>query len=102
MATAKSENLDRSEELEATREAARAALENLIQAKEHFKKAAEAAGLDAKHEAQEKFHRGRDKAEAVGEQLSEAAINCVVDKPLTTLGIAFLGGFLIAQLMGRR
>lgn len=96
------EKTDKAEELDATREAARAALENLLQAKEHFKKAAEAAGLDAKHEAQEKLHRGRDKAEQVGDQLSDAIISCVSDKPLTTLGVAFLGGFLIAQLMGRR
>ena len=102
MATAKSENLDKSDELEATREAARAALENLLQAKEHFKKAAEAAGLDAKHDAEETLHKGREKAEALGEQLSRAAVNCVVEKPLTTLGIAFVGGYLIAQLLGRR
>jgi ElaB/YqjD/DUF883 family membrane-anchored ribosome-binding protein len=102
MATARKDDMDRSAEFEASREAARAALENLLEAKEHFKKAAEAAGIDLKHEAADKLHEGRDRAEALGEQLYATANMFVTDKPLSTLSIAFIGGFLIAQMLGRK
>lgn len=81
--------------ISASKEAAMAALENLLEAKRHFKLAAEAAGLDLKHEAIERFDKGREKAE----ELSEQAIQYAQEKPLASLGIAFAAGLIVAQLL---
>lgn len=102
MATATNEELEKTVELEASKEAARAALENLLEAKEHFKKAAEAAGLDLKHEAEEQFSKGKAKAEELGEQVSAQANEFVHERPLATIGIAFASGFLLSQIFGRK
>ncbi len=93
-------NLTKEEEeaISATKEAAMAALEALLEAKKHFKLAAEAAGLDLKHEAIEKFEQGKEKAE----EISEQAIKYTQEKPLASLGIAFAAGLIMAQLLSRR
>ena len=87
----------RVEEVDAGKEAVLAAYNNLLQASEHFKLAAQAAGLDLKQEASTQLERGREKASAVREQASDY----VHERPLPALGIAFIVGFLIAQLFGR-
>ncbi|GGD06119.1 DUF883 family protein [Halopseudomonas salina] len=85
-------------EKDAGKEAVMAAYSNLVEAKEHFKHAAEAAGLDLKNEASDQFLKGKAKA---GE-LSSQANSYVQEKPLTSLGIAFAAGFLISQLYSRK
>lgn len=102
MVTATKEGLEKTVELEASKEAAQAAFENLLEAKEHFKKAAEAAGLDLKHEAVEQFSKGKAKAEELGEQVSAQANQFVHEKPLATLAIAFASGFLVSQIFGKK
>ncbi len=88
----------REEELAASKEAVLSAYDKLLEAKEHFKLAAEAAGVDIKDEATEQFLKGRAKTEELGEQ---AAVY-VREKPLATLGIAFITGFVLSQLFSRK
>lgn len=96
MVAAKKEGRD--EELEASKKSAREALEKLLEAKEHFREAAEAAGLDARDEAVEQLARGRAKVD----EFSGEASDYMHEKPLQTLGIAFLGGFILAHLLSRK
>lgn len=98
MVTATKEEPAQTTEIDAGKEAVLAAYNNMLEAKEHFKLAAQAAGLDLKSEATVQLLKGRDKAEALGQQASEY----VHEKPLATLGIAFLAGFLFSQLFTKR
>jgi len=88
----------REKELEASRQAAIEALDKLLEAKSHFRSAAEAAGLDLKNEAIDQLTEGRAKAE----ELSLQATEYVYEKPLSSLAIAFVGGFVISQLLSRK
>jgi ElaB/YqjD/DUF883 family membrane-anchored ribosome-binding protein len=92
------ERKEREAELAASKEAAIEAYERLLEARHHFRQAAEAAGMEAKQEAFEQFARGREKAEALGSE----ATRYVRDKPLASLGLAFLAGYILAQIFGRR
>jgi len=98
MATAGKEEAAKSSEIDSGKEAVLAAYNNMLEAKEHFKLAAQAAGMDLKSEAATQLLKGRDKAEALGHQASDY----VHEKPLATLGIAFLAGFLFSQVFTRR
>ncbi len=82
-------------ELDASRKAAMDALDKLLEAKSHFRSAAEAAGLDLKDEAIDRLTEGRVKAEELGARASDY----VYEKPLTSLAIAFAGGFVLSQLL---
>lgn len=88
----------REEELAASKKAALSAYDKLLEAKEHFKLAAEAAGVDLKDEATEQLLKGRAKAEDLGEQASVY----IREKPLTTIGIAFITGYILSQLFSRK
>ena len=88
----------KADELAASKEAVLSAFDILLEAKEHFKSAAEAAGVDIKDEATEQLLKGREKTEALGEQAS----GFIREKPLATLGIAFITGFVISQLSTRK
>lgn len=99
MSTAKeTERKDREVELGASKEAAMAAYEKLLDARQHFRKAAEAAGMDMRDEAVQQLERGRDKASELGDE----AGRYVRDKPMASLGMAFLAGYILAQIFGRR
>lgn len=88
----------REDELAASKEAVLSAYDKLLEAKEHFRLAAEAAGVDIKHEATEQLLKGRAKTE----ELSKQASVFFREKPLTTLGIAFVTGLIISQLFSRK
>jgi ElaB/YqjD/DUF883 family membrane-anchored ribosome-binding protein len=94
--TAKQKSYDT--ELDASRKAALEAFDKLLEARKHFTMAAEAAGLDLKDEAVEQLARGRVKAQELGEVANEY----MRDKPLHTLGIAFLAGYVLAQMSSRK
>lgn len=96
MATAK-DATSKDKVLDASKEEAMQAYQNLLDAKEHFRKAAEAAGMDLKAEATDQLLKGREKAEALGHEASRY----MHEKPLATLGIAFLAGFVFSQLFSR-
>lgn len=95
MPTAKKDNND---ELAASKEAAMDALDKLLEARDHFRHAAESAGLDLKDEAIQQLEMGKAKVN----ELSAEASTYMVNKPLQTLGLAFLGGFIVAQFMSRK
>ncbi len=94
----KQEHSDRRDEIDSGKEAAMDAYKKLLEAKEHFKKAAESAGFDWKGEAEAKLEKGKTKAA----ELCHDANTYLHDKPMATLGIAFAAGFLISQLMSRK
>jgi len=88
----------REDELAASKESLMDAYEKMLEAKEHFRLAAEAAGLDLKQDAAEQLQKGRAKAQQLGDQASQY----VHEKPLATLCIAFLAGVIFAHLLSRR
>ncbi len=98
MATAQTKSTDKQDELAASKAAALEAYEKFLDAKDHFRLAAEAAGVDLKSDAAEHFLQGRDKAAQLGQQ-AEAYFK---EKPLATLGMAFAAGFLFAQYFSRK
>ncbi len=89
---------DKQKEVDAGRESVLAAYNDMLEAQGHFRKAAEAAGLDLKHDAMEQFVKGREKADALGEEVQRY----VHEKPMATLGLAFFAGLLVSQLMSRK
>jgi len=91
-------NTKREDELAASKEAVLSAYDKLLEAKEHFKLAAEAAGVDIKDEATEQLLKGRAKTEELGEQ---AAVY-IREKPMASLGIAFITGYVLSQLFSRK
>lgn len=88
----------RDEELKASKKAAMDALDKLFEAKEHFAQAAEAAGLDMKDEAIDQLTRGKAKAQELGTEANEY----MLEKPMQTLGIAFVSGFILSQILSRK
>lgn len=95
MATAKNGSMDA--ELDATKKAAREALEKLLEARDHFKEAARAAGIDAQEEAADLYEQGRAGVEQVGLDV----VQFVYEKPWHALGIAVVGGFVISRLISK-
>jgi len=95
---AKQNDVNKKEEVDSGKEAVAAAYDKLMEAKEHFKHAAESAGMDWKHDAEEQLRKGKAKAE----ELCEHANSYLHDKPLATLGLAFAAGFLVSQLMSKK
>ena len=59
-------------DLKAGKDAVTEAYEKLMEAKAHFRHAAEAAGLDLKDEAMEKVKKGREDIEALGSQVASS------------------------------
>lgn len=102
MATANSKSAnnsaDKQEELAASREAVSEAYNKLIDAKNHFKVAAESAGVDVKNDATEQLLKGRDKAS----ELADQATGYMKEKPLVTAGIAFAAGFLASKVLSSK
>lgn len=94
----KQEHGDPKDDIDSGKEAAMAAYKKLLEAKEHFKHAAESAGLDWKDGAEAQLEKGKAKAS----ELCGDANNYLRDKPMATLGIAFAAGFLISQLMSKK
>ena len=74
------------------------AYDKLMEASQHFRKAADAAGVDFKDDAFEQLAKGRRKA---GE-LSQQADSFMKEKPLATLSIAFVFGYILAHLFSRK
>ncbi|MDO8862277.1 DUF883 C-terminal domain-containing protein [Haliea sp. E1-2-M8] len=86
------------QEMDSGKEAVMSAYENLLEAQGHFRQAAEAAGMDLKHDAVAQFAKGKNKADALGHDVEQF----VHDKPVATLGLAFVAGLLAAQLLSRK
>tara|TARA_R100000005_G_C4946537_1_gene168834 strand:+ start:422 stop:748 length:327 start_codon:yes stop_codon:yes gene_type:complete len=84
-------------ELDSGKEAAMAAYQNMLDAQQHFRQAAEAAGLDLKEDAMKQLLKGKDKADELGHEMERY----VHEKPLATIGIAFFAGLLVSRLLSR-
>lgn len=95
MATAKKQGSEA--ELEASKQSAREALDKLLEAKEHFRHAAEIAGLDVKADALDQLVKGKDKAD----ELTNTAIAYAREKPAQALAIAFVGGYVLSKIFSR-
>lgn len=95
MATAKKQGSEA--ELEASKQSAREALDKLLEAKEHFRHAAEIAGLDVKAEALDQLVKGKDRAD----ELTSSAIAYAREKPAQALAIAFVGGYVLSKIFSR-
>lgn len=89
---------DADAEFEASKSSALEALEKLLEARQHFHNAATAAGVDIKHEAVEHLIAGKSKVEELAQEVTEFAR----EKPATTVALAFLGGFVLAQMLSRK
>lgn len=87
-----------SKEMDASREAMNKAYEELMLAKQHFRKAAEAAGMEAKEEAIDQWLKGKRRADEVGSDVQKY----VNDKPFSSLGIAFAVGLIVSQLFSSK
>lgn len=88
----------RQQEMDAGREAVQSAYRDMLEAQQHFRKAAEAAGVDLKEDALEHLRRGKSKADDLGQEVERY----VHEKPLATVGLAFFVGLLVSQLMSRK
>lgn len=80
------------------KEAVQAAYDKVLEAKEHFKVAAQAAGIDLRSEVTQELLKGRDKAQAISDQ---AGIH-LREKPLVTLSAVFLAGFLLSLVCTKK
>lgn len=85
---------DSEQEANTGRDAVMSAYNNLLEAKEHFKRAAGTAGLDLKNEANNRFSQGKVKAGEWNEQ----ANSFIRERPLAAVGIAFAAGFVVSKL----
>ncbi len=97
-ANKKHEADEKYEELAASKESVMEAYDKLMEATSHFRKAADAAGIDLKDDAMAQLEKGREKA---GEWSGEVD-RYMKEKPLTTLGIAFAFGYVLANLLSRK
>ena len=86
------------EGVDAGKEAVSQAYDKLMEAKAHFQKAAEAAGMEFKDEAMERVHKGEENLHALGSQVTSSTRK----NPLSALGIAFAVGFLVSKISSRR
>lgn len=91
-------NTPLNKELDASKQAAIEALEKLLEAKDHFRTAAESAGLELKEEALNRLTEGKHKAAELGEQASDY----IHERPLSSLALAFVGGLLLAQFLSKK
>ena len=89
---------DKEKELEASKAAVAEAYEKLMEAKNHFKAAAESAGVDMKTDAAEQLKNGREKAS----DLTDQASAYMKENPLKTMGIAFAAGFIASKFLTRK
>jgi len=85
------------QELDSGKEAALAAYQNLLEAQQHFRQAAEAAGMDLKEDAMKQLMKGKDKVDELGHEMERY----VHEKPLASIGIAFFAGLLVSRLLSR-
>lgn len=87
-----------SEDLQSAKKSALEAYEHLLDAKEKFKAAAMQAGLDAKEVTSERLEASAENVQVRAIDAVAESQSYIIDKPLTSVGIAFLSGYLLAKL----
>jgi ElaB/YqjD/DUF883 family membrane-anchored ribosome-binding protein len=99
VATAKDkESPAKDKELDAGKESLLAAYRNLLDAQAHFQEAAEAAGQDLQQEALAHLLKGKSRTDELSQELQRY----LREKPLATLGLAFVTGLIVSQLLSRK
>ena len=89
------------EEFELAEKAVQEAYANFLTAKRHLKQAASAAGIELKERANEQLDEVLGKALDARKELQENTTDYVRENPLTSVGIAFLGGVVLSRLLGK-
>lgn len=90
-----------SDDLNAAKKAAMEAYENLLEAKDKFKSAAHAAGVDAKDMASHKIEESVEMTQQKATDAYTESQRYIIDNPLKSVGIAFASGFIFAKLFGK-
>lgn len=88
-------------EFEAAKEAALEAYENFLEAKDHLKAAASAAGHEFRDSANEQFEEALERMTEQKDELYDSTREYMRENPMTSVGIAFLGGLLVSKLFER-
>jgi ElaB/YqjD/DUF883 family membrane-anchored ribosome-binding protein len=88
-------------EFEIAKQAMLDAYANFLDAKKHLKKAALAAGVEIRESASENLDEALDRARGKKDELAESTSEYVRENPLTSAGIAFLGGVILSRLFGK-
>ena len=89
------------EEFELARQAVADAYSSFLNARKHLKKAALAAGIELTESAGGYVEEGLSCARDKREELSETTSDYVRKNPLTSAGIAFLGGVIFSRMFGK-
>lgn len=90
-----------SEEFDSAKQSAREAYENFVEAREHLKSAARAAGIEMKETADDELDDVIKRVLDEKERVVRTSEEYVRENPLASAGIAFLAGFIISKLIGR-
>jgi ElaB/YqjD/DUF883 family membrane-anchored ribosome-binding protein len=72
-----------------------------LEAKKHLKKAALAAGVEFRENANERLEDVVTKARDKKNELRDSTSEYVQDNPMTSASIAFLGGVLFSRMFGK-
>lgn len=89
------------DEFEAAKNAVLEAYANFLDAKIHLKKAAVAAGIDLRDSASGHLDEALAKARDKKTELHDSTSEYVRNNPVTSAGIAFLGGVIFSRLFGK-
>jgi gamma-glutamyl:cysteine ligase YbdK (ATP-grasp superfamily) len=89
------------DEFEAAKKAVLEAYASFLDAKIHLKKAAVAAGIDLKESANEHLDEAIAMARDKKNELHDSASDYVLRNPVTSAGLAFLGGVVFSKLFGK-
>lgn len=89
------------EEFELARKAVLEAYARFLDAKRHLKKTALAAGVEFKEGANEQLDEVITMVRGAKKELEESTGDYVRENPLTSAGIAFLGGMIVSRLLGK-
>ncbi|MCP5347979.1 MAG: hypothetical protein R3F41_10215 [Gammaproteobacteria bacterium] len=90
-----------SKDVMAAKNAAKDAYDNLLDATEKFKSVAMQAGIDARDKTEERIEHSVEKTQDKAVDAYVNTQNFVIDRPLTSVGIAFATGYLAARILGR-
>jgi ElaB/YqjD/DUF883 family membrane-anchored ribosome-binding protein len=89
------------EEFEIAKKAVLEAYANFLEAKKHLKKAALAAGIEFKENANERLEEVVTRAREKKDELQDSTTEYVKENPMTSASIAFLGGVLFSRMFGK-
>jgi ElaB/YqjD/DUF883 family membrane-anchored ribosome-binding protein len=89
------------EEFASAKQAAVEAYANFLDARNHLKAAALAAGMEFRDTANEQFEEALERIIEQKDQVYETTWDFMRENPVTSAGIAFVGGLLFSRLLDR-